>query len=204
MVEDMETAAPPPEESGNRMFLIGAIILGGVFIVALIGIFALYFLTQGQPASPVPDSQTVTAQYLADALQTEEAEGTQTQVAAALQTAAITPTDTPLPTETGTETPTPVVFVTIAAASDTPTETGVSGGTTPAATATTAGGAAGTAAAEATATRTRTRTPVGAATALPNTGFGDSAGFPMLIVLGGVSMIVIILSRQIRLGRNRR
>ena len=33
MVEDMEPSAPPAEESGNRMFLIGAIILGTIYIM---------------------------------------------------------------------------------------------------------------------------------------------------------------------------
>jgi flagellar basal body-associated protein FliL len=193
MSEDMEMGAPPPEESGNRMFLIGAIILGGVFVLALIGIFALYFLTQGgQPAAPQPQNLTSTAAALQGATQTLNAQGTQTRVAIAIQTAVITYTPTLSQTKalTSTFTPTPVVFATLSLASDTPTNT-----QTP----------VGAAAA------TRTRTPVGAtavrtgaATALPTTGFGDSAGLPALILLGAGSLFVIILARQLRLNRVRR
>jgi flagellar basal body-associated protein FliL len=193
MSEDMEMGAPPPEESGNRMFLIGAIILGGVFVLALIGIFALYFLTQGgQPAAPQPQNLTSTAAALQGATQTLNAQGTQTRVAIAIQTAVITYTPTLSQTKalTSTFTTTPVVFATLSLASDTPTNT-----QTP----------VGAAAA------TRTRTPVGAtavrtgaATALPTTGFGDSAGLPALILLGAGSLFVIILARQLRLNRVRR
>jgi hypothetical protein len=203
MIEDMETSVPPPpEEGGNRMFLIGAIILGVIFIVSLVSIFALYFLTRGStPAGPEPDSGTATAMYLADAQQTAEAGGTQTQAAAATFTETAPPTGTPLPTGTPTQSPTPVVFATIGS-SETPADTPIIASPeltrtgTPEETA-----AAGQTAAP---TFTRTRTPVGAATALPQTGIGDSAGLPMLVILGGVSMIVIILTRQIRLGRKTR
>lgn len=206
MIEDMETSVPPPpEEGGNRMFLIGAIILGVIFILSLVSIFALYLLTRdgGTPAVPEPQKQTDTALYLAGAQETAEAEGTQTQDAAASQTAAITPTDTPSPTATATETQTPVVVVTIAP-TDTPAEPDVTGEAGPTATETSAGATAAAGTDEGIPTLTRTHTPVGAATALPQTGIGDSAGLPMLIVLGGISMIVIILARQIRLGRNPR
>ena len=41
MIEDMETSVPPPpEEGGNRMFLIGAIILTA-FSISLVGIHGL-------------------------------------------------------------------------------------------------------------------------------------------------------------------
>ncbi len=194
MSEDMEMGAPPPEESGNRMFLIGAIILGGVFVVALIGIFALYFLTQGgQPAAPQPQNLTSTAAALQGATQTINAQGTQTRVAIAIQTAVITYTPTLTQTKalTSTFTTTPVVFATISKPSETPTRTQ-----------TAAGGAQA-----ATSTRTKagaTAVRTAAATALPTTGFGDSAGLPALILLGGGSLFVIILARQLRLSRVRR
>ncbi len=193
MSEDMEMGAPPPEESGNRMFLIGAIILGGVFILALIGIIVLFLLTRsGQPAAPQPQNLTGTAAALQGATQTLNAQGTQTRVAIAIQTAVITYTPTLSQTKalTSTFTTTPVVFATLSLASETPTNT-----ETP----------VGAAAA------TRTRTQIGAtavrtaaATALPTTGFGDSAGLPALILLGAGSLFVIILARQLRLSRVRR
>jgi hypothetical protein len=191
MSEDLEMGGMPPEEGGNRMFLIGAIILGGVFVVALISIFALYFLTQsGQPAAPQPDDLTATAVYQEGATQTADAQGTQTRVAVALQTAAIThtPSLTITPSLSPTVTSTPVVFATVELASPTPTseETGVAGPQ---------GG-------EGTATITTVRT--GVPTALPGTGIGDSVGFPALLLLGGGSLLVIIVVRQLRLGRAHR
>src|SRR4030042_670602 len=141
MTEDMDMGATPPEESGNRMFLIGAIILGGIFVVALIAIFALYFLTRTTtPAAPEPQDLTSTALFQAGATQTVAAQGTQTRVAVALQTAAITYT--------------PSLTLT-------------------------------------------------ASKSLPQTGFGESAGLPALLLLGGGALLVIILARQLRLGRVR-
>jgi len=199
MSEDMEMGATPPEESGNRMFLIGAIILGSVFVIALIAIFALYFLTRGsQPAVSQPQDLTATAAFQAGATQTGDAQATQTRVAQALQTAAITytPSLTLTTTKSLTMTPTPVVFATIAQGTITPTETGEPTGMVKATSTNTKIGA--------TAVRvTATRTQVGAATALPKTGFGDSGGFPALLILGGVSLAVIVLARQLRLARVR-
>jgi hypothetical protein len=202
MTEDMDMGATPPEESGNRMFLIGAIILGGVFVVALISIFALYFLTQaGKPAATQPQALTTTMVFQMGVTQTAAAKGTQTKVALALQTAAITYTRTRTLTATKsrTRTSTPVVFATISKPSNTPTGPAPSGGTVKA---TNTGTLRGSATAARTATRTAVRT--GAPTALPQTGFGDSAGLPALLLLGGGSLLVIILARQIRLGRVRR
>jgi hypothetical protein len=189
MSEDMDMGGVPPEESGNRMFLIGAIILGGIFVVALIAIFALYFLTQaGKPAAPQPQDLTATVAFQQGASETADAQGTQTRVAVALQTAAITytPSLTLTATDSPTITSTPVVFATVELASPTPTIT-----------TTETGGA--TQAGTATLTAVRTGTP----TALPTTGFGDSAGFPALLLLGGGSLLVIVAARQIRLGRAR-
>jgi hypothetical protein len=201
MTDNMEMSALPPEEGGNRMFLIGAIILGGVFVIALIGIFALYFLTRGgQPATLQPQNLTATAVFQQGATQTVNARGTQTRVAIAIQTAVITYTPSLMQTKalTPTVTATPVVFATISGASQTPTNTQTTAGGAQVATSTQtiAGGTARTV------TRTATRTS--AATALPQTGFGDSAGLPALLLLGGGSLFVIILARQLRLSRVRR
>jgi hypothetical protein len=194
MTDNMDMGAAPPEESGNRIFLIGAIILGGIFIVALISIFALYFLTQGaKPAGPQPQDLTTTMLFQLGSTQTAAAGATQTRQAQASQTAAITPTatKTPTPTHTPTVTITPVVFSTVAQPSDTFTATTVGGG------------AGGTGTPPAT-TGTANLTPGVSPTALPQTGFGESSGFIGLLILGGGSLIVIILARQARLGvRNR-
>jgi hypothetical protein len=189
MTDNMDMGAAPPEESGNRIFLIGAIILGGIFILALISIFALYFLTQGaKPAGPQPQELTATALFQLGSTQTAAAQATQTNQAAASMTAAITPTPTktPTPTLTPTVTVTPVVFSTVAQPSETFTATEVTGG---------AGGAG---------TPAVILTPGVSPTALPQTGFGESFGFIGLLILGGGALIVIILARQARLGlRNR-
>jgi hypothetical protein len=197
MAEDMDMGAPPPEESGNRMFLIGAIILGGIFVLALVAIFVLYFITQsGKPAAPQPQDLTATVAFQLGGTQTAAAQGTQTRIAQALQTAAITYTPSPSPTRAipATKTNTPVVFATVVLATNTNTQAP-----------TVAGGAGGTATKTATAGgATRTATKVGAPTALPQTGFGDSGEFPGLILVGGAAIILIIATRQIRLGRARR
>lgn len=114
MDEDSNMGMTPPEESGNRTFLIAAIILGVIFVVALISIFALYFLTR--PATqPPPQNTTATVAAQTRATQTAAAQATQTLQAQAQQTAAITatPTKSPTPTLSPTATTTPVVFATI-------------------------------------------------------------------------------------------
>jgi cytoskeletal protein RodZ len=195
MAEDMDMGAPPPEESGNRMFLIGAIILGGIFVLALIAIFALYFITQsGTPAAPQPQELTATVAFQQGQTQTAEAQGTQTHVAQALQTAAITHTPSPSATRAvvPTVTHTSVVIATIAPPTNTSTQTVA------------AAGGAGTSTGTAPASATRTATRINSPTALPQTGIGDSAGFPGLILVGGAAIVLIIAARQIRLGRSKR
>jgi cytoskeletal protein RodZ len=193
MAEDTDMGMTPPEESGNRTFLIAAIILGVIFVIALISIFALYFLTQGgQPAQPPPQNLTATVQAQARGTQTAAFQATQTKQAQAQQTAAITATFTRTQTLTKspTITPSPVVFATILAV-------------TPTFTPNTTGTGAGTATTPTTGTvspaKTATRTAV--ATGLPQTGFGDTTGFLGLITLAGACLMIIILARQLRLNR---
>jgi cytoskeletal protein RodZ len=193
MAEDSDMGMTPPEESGNRTFLIAAIILGVIFVIALISIFALYFLTQS-PAQPPPQNTTATMAVQLKASQTAAFLGTQTKQAQAQQTAAITstPTITLTTTRTATKTVTPVVFATILQATNTSTAT--PGGTV--ATATRSTGTVTPA--------TRTATPTSAATKLPQTGYGDSSGFLGLLTLAGASMMIIVLARNLRLARAKR
>jgi hypothetical protein len=184
----------PQEESGNRTFLIAAIILGVIFVIALVSIFALYFLTQGgQPAQPPPQNLTATVAAQAKDTQTAAFLATQTRLAQVLQTSAITATFTPTltPTRSPTVTATPVVFATISQNTVTNTATAPPTG---AATLST-----GTASPPA---RTATRTL--AATGLPQTGYGESSGFLGLITLAGACLMIIILARQLRLNRAKR
>jgi cytoskeletal protein RodZ len=189
MAEDSDMGMTPPEESGNRTFLIVAIILGVIFVIALISIFALYFLTQGgQPAQPPPQNLTATAQARLRGTQTAAQQATQTQQVPVQGLITVTPTFTRTltPSRTPTVTATPVVFATIAQATSTSTPTAAS----------TATRSTGTASPPA---RTATRTAVG--TGLPQTGIGDSTGFLGLITLAGACLMIIILARQLRLNR---
>lgn len=190
MAEDSDMGMTPPEESGNRTFLIAAIILGAIFVIALVSIFALYFLTRGaQPAQP----PNLTATFVAQAKSTQTAAflATQTRQAQAQQTSAITATftNTLTPTRSPTVTATPVVFATIS--QNTVTNTA----TAPVGTATRLTGTPPTPA------RTATRTAVG--TGLPQTGYGESSGFLGLIILAIACLMIIILARQLRLNRAR-
>jgi hypothetical protein len=189
MTDTMDMGGAPPEESGNRIFLIGAIILGGIFILALGSIFALYFLTQGgKPAAPQPQELTATVLFQLAGTQTAAAQATQTKQAQASQTAAITPTPTKTftPSPSPTVTITPVVFMTLAEPSETFTPTADGGG------------------AGDTATPTVNTTPGVSPTALPQTGYGESSGFVGLLILGGGCLIVIFVARRARLGHGRR
>jgi cytoskeletal protein RodZ len=192
MAEDSDMGMTPPEESGNRTFLIAAIILGVIFVIALVSIFALYFLTRGgQPAQPPAQNLTATLAAQAKSTQTAAFLATQTRQAQAQQTSAITVTftNTPTPSRSPTVTATPVVFATISQNTVTNTATALAGtatrftGTPP------------------TPTRTATRTLVG--TGLPQTGYGESSGFLGLIILAGACLMIIILARQLRLNRAR-
>jgi cytoskeletal protein RodZ len=195
MAEDSDMGMTPPEESGNRTFLIAAIILGVVFVIALISIFALYFLTQ-TPAQPPPQNLTATVAVQLKATQTAAFLATQTKQAQAQQTAAIsrTPTIPLTATRTRTKTVTPVVFATVLLATDTSTATATAGGAV--ATATLSTGTVTPA--------TKTRTPTSAATKLPQTGYGESSGLLGLLTLAGASMMIVVLSRNLRLARAKR
>jgi flagellar basal body-associated protein FliL len=195
MAEDSDMGMTPPEESGNRTFLIAAIILGVIFVIALISIFALYFLTQ-PPAQPPPQNLTATMAVQLKATQTAAFLATQTKQAQAQQTAAIsrTPTITLTATRTRTRTVTPVVFATILLATDTSTAT--AGGAVATATLSTGTGTASPPA--------RTATPTSAATKLPQTGYGESSGLLGLLTLAGASMMIIVLARNLRLARAKR
>ena len=99
----------------------------------------------------------------------------------------IIPTATPEPTDTPTMTPrstsTPVL-----APTNTPEPTPGEGTPDPAATATVA----------ALLTQQAGGTLVPTATALPDTGFADDVGVPGLLLITGVLMVIIILSRRLR------
>ncbi len=170
----------------NRTFLIVAGILGGILLIALLAIAAyavLYLPSRG------PAEQTQVAGI--NATNTAVAEEAQLTAIAKQITATPTFTATLPPTATPTITPSSTATPVLA-----PTNTPVpvdEGTPDPAATETVAalltqqagGGGDGP-------------TLVPTSTALPDTGFADDFGVPGLVLVAGVLMVIIILSRRLR------
>jgi hypothetical protein len=161
--------ANPPEESGNRTFLLVAGILGGLVLLGLLCIAGYLFFRN----SSNQQTQLTAVVQLTQQQATVQAGVTQTAVAQALtQTAAVTNTVPP--------TSTPV----IAEATSTPTAT--------------ANPATATVGAAFTQIANSTQTIIPTSTALPNTGFADDVGAPGLILLAIVLVVVIFLVRRLR------
>jgi hypothetical protein len=216
------TESAPPEESSNRLFIIAAAGLAGVFVIGLlcIGGYLLFFRGRsGNAAVQTQNAINAATNAAIIAAQTEAAKATSTPTvdaaatAAALTQAAVTDTpviaatDTntpvpPPPTDTPAATDTPVA---VAQITDTPSPTGVSGaggGGSP----TPIGGAA-----------TNTPTPLGGAgagtrtptplvggltpspTALTQTGFAEDAGVWGLLFAGLGLIAVVVIIRRLRM-----
>ncbi|MFM8322394.1 MAG: LPXTG cell wall anchor domain-containing protein [Chloroflexota bacterium] len=191
-----QDAPPPVEESSNRTFLIIAAALGGIALLALvcIAVYALVLLPRSRAG-------TVARQATLDAQQTEvEAIVQQTSTSAA-ETAIVaaytaTPTNTPVPpTPTITLTPTPVVAQPSAPAAAAP-DSGGAPISPDDATAT-----ARYVTLEAIVTmNAMTATARGAVqpTAMPQTGFADEVGLPVMLGLAVLLAAVIFLARKLR------
>jgi cytoskeletal protein RodZ len=220
-----EVAEEAPEQSSNRVFILVALGLAGLFVIGLIciGLFAFVVLP-GQRQSRDATAQAIIA--------------ANTQAFIDAQNTANPTTPTPLPSETSeavelpTDTPEPILptdtpVIAIIGNTATFTATNTSGPSpTPSRTPTRIGGSAGTAIAAvtgsatagagtatptriggATATRTPTvgggggegltRTPT--PTALPDTGFADEVGGPGLLILAVALVVVFFLARQLRM-----
>jgi hypothetical protein len=176
MAEDFEIGGPPPEESTNRTFVLAAAGIGGLLVLSLVCL-ALYALVLAPR-----QRQGAANQATQIALNNTQVAQSITETAAARfpsATAPATHTATPSATLTATRTPTPVVVVPTLAA---PTLTLEPAAATAAFLATQAA-----------------LTPSPTVTALPTTGFADEGGFPMLIVLAGVLILVAIVARRMRL-----
>ncbi len=166
----------------NRTFLIVAGILGGILLIALLAIAAYAVLV-------LPGRDTNQQTQAAEIIATNTAIAEQAQLTAIAKQVTMTPTNTATlppsdtPTLTPSSTSTPVL-----APTNTPTPS--NGTPDPAASATVAalltqqaGGGA---------------TLVPTATALPDTGFADDFGVPGLVLIAGVLVVIIILSRRLR------
>lgn len=186
--DDLEFEEVSDEDSistsrgSNRTFLIVAGILGGILLIALLAIAAYAVLV-------LPGRDTNQQTQAAEIIATNTAIAEQAQLTAIAKQVTMTPTNTATlpasdtPTLTPSSTSTPVL-----APTNTPTPP--DGTADPAATATVAalltqqaGGGA---------------TLVPTATALPDTGFADDFGVPGLVLIAGVLVVIIILSRRLR------
>jgi len=179
-VDDAEKS--PPEESGNRTFIIVAGIMGAILVLALVCmvVYAMVWAPQNKGEQQA-EAATIEAQNTSVALSS----ALTADANAWTETPTITPTkspDTPVPSRT------PVL-----APSDTPVSGGQASGIDPTADQRTATvSALLTAQAE----MELTATPV--PDALPNSGFADDVGIPGLIALAAGLVIVIFLSRRLR------
>ncbi len=161
----------PPEESGNKTFVLVAAIIGGIVLLSIIclGVYGLVWIPR-QTAQRNAQQATLVAQNVeVDQGLTQRAVSDMlSQVAAASPT--LEPTQTPV-----FEQSTPTIQPT----SDPQTATVA---------------AALTQAAQAQLTVTGLPT----STALPNTGFFDDVGVPGLAVMAVALVIVILLARRLR------
>lgn len=166
----------PPEASGNRTFVIVAIILGAIMLLTLvcIAVFGLVILPNNNKAKLTQNAQAF-AQQTAMAVSAQ-----QTMVAlnaTPTYTATVPPTKVP-PSPTATQ-----VIKKPATATSTPMQEN-----------------AATQTVVALYTKAAlTQTALAAApTALPTTGFADEVGLPGLFALGGALIVIIFLARRLR------
>jgi len=178
MAEDFEVGSAPPEESSNRTFVFAAAAVGGLLVLSMIclGLYALVVAPRQQEARNAQATQIILDNATMAAGQTATA-------------AALNPTSTRAPTRTPVSTvapPTPTATSVVVVASPTVQATIDPGIATAIAQATLAaaqGGGGGT--------------PT--ATALPSTGFADEVGLPGLILLGVLLVVVVVVSRRLRM-----
>jgi type II secretory pathway pseudopilin PulG len=175
-IEAPEPSETPPQETGNRTFVIVAVSLGAIMLLTLacIIVYGLVYLPSANQAK-----QTQAAQAFAQ----------QTAMAVSAQQTMVALNATP--TFTATLPPTK------APASPTATQV-VNKAATASPTAPQDNAATQTVAALYTkAALTQTALP-NAPTALPTGGFADEVGLPGLLALGGVLIVVIFLARRLR------
>lgn len=182
--DDLGTGEDKPEESGNRLFLIIAGILGGIAILTLICIAAYAFvylprLKQAQESNKA----TVDAQNTQVAVIIE-----QTRTAAAIEAYTDTPTSSPVPpTATQTRVPTQVVAV----------------ATTPVSPLLTLPPETATALALIQTLDAVPQTPTQSLRAtgtpqLSNTGIADEFGLPVLFGAAVILILVFVVARRLR------
>lgn len=179
--------APPPEEGGNRTFLIVGGVMAGLVFLTLV-CMAIYFLVIA-PRNTAQRSATQTAVSQANAQVIQQMTST-AEAALWTPTSPPTPLASPSPSPvpmTPTSSPTPVIAVntaTVTVTTDPATliamQTQLSG--------------------QMTSTALALATSSGAATpsTMPRTGFFDEIGLPGLILLALALIAVIFLARRMR------
>ncbi len=182
--DDLGSEETPPEESGNRLFLIIAGILGGIAILTLICIaaYAFLYLPRLRQAQEL-NKATVDAQNTQVAVIID-----QTRTAAAIEAFTATPTNTLVPpTATNTSIPTQVVAMATTAMSPLLT--------IPPETATAMALVQTLDAVQLTPTCTSqvTGTPK-----LTDTGFADEFGLPVMLGAAVLLILVVIVARRLR------
>lgn len=188
--EDMDFEEIGSEETistsrgSNRTFLIVAGILGGILLIALLAIAAYAVLY-------LPSRDTGQQTQVAEINATNTAVAEEAQLTAIAKQVTMTPTITATSEPTNTPTMTPSSTSTpVLAPTNTPDGTDDPAATeTVAALLTQQAGGGGA-------------TPIPTATALPDTGFADDFGVPGLVLVAGVLMVIIILSRRLRTSTN--
>jgi hypothetical protein len=188
--EDMDFEEIGSEETistskgSNRTFLIVAGILGGILLIALLAIAAYAVLY-------LPSRDTGQQTQVAEINATNTAVAKEAQLTAIAKQVTMTPTFTATSPPTNTPTMTPSSTSTpVLAPTNTPDGTDDPAATeTVAALLTQQAGGGGA-------------TPIPTATALPDTGFADDFGVPGLVLVAGVLMVIIILSRRLRTSTN--
>ncbi|MEE8357336.1 MAG: hypothetical protein V3R33_08525 [Anaerolineales bacterium] len=179
-IEEMDSEETITTSRGsNRTFLVVAGILGAILLIALLAIAAYALLV-------LPGRDTGQQTQVAAINATNTAVAEEAQLTAIAKQITLTPTFTATLPPTETSTPTPTNTSTPVLASTNTPDPG--DGTVDPATETVA----------ALLTQQAGGTLVPTATALPDTGFADDFGVPGLLLIAGVLMVVIILSRRLR------
>ena len=192
-LDDLQEEQPAPEgepengnNGGNRPFLVAISVIGGIFILAIIGMIIYLLINQPKSSSELQQQAAeINAQNTAIALiatQTSESYNQQATSKAAPSNTPVKATNTPV---VAIATNTPIPAGTSAGALDAPartatvsafqTQMAVSGQGTP-------GGP----------------TP----TALPTTGFADEIGLPGLLGAAALLLVIIVFARRLRTSSN--
>ncbi|HWQ45472.1 MAG TPA: hypothetical protein VN376_01325 [Longilinea sp.] len=186
--EEISSEQQPRKPAANRGFMTLVGIIGGVMVLGVIALlYGIFFI---MPQNNAQQAQQAAVIYAAN---------TATSMAATQQAATafflMTPSATIQPTATNTAVNTPVVAPT---ATNTPEGGDAHGNVSPEMAATQTLSAQLTAMAAGGGGGALTVTPYGTPGTMPATGFGDEFGFPVLIGIGAILLVLIFVARRLR------